>query len=151
MPTNQNDTKTMPILNFSLKHLSAITVGLVPFLLGGCQTLPASNSEQPATTPTQLQHAYDFVIIDSSTRRTLSVQELSERLKPIDVVFIGEFHGNHASHLLEMQLLAALYQQRPQQVLSMEMFNRDQQNMVNQYLDDENRRTILDSRGACLA
>ncbi len=67
----------------------------------------------------------------------MSLQTLVESLKDVDVVFIGEFHGNQASHLLEAQLQAKLYQQRPNQVVSLEQFNRDQQAILNRYLDGE--------------
>jgi uncharacterized iron-regulated protein len=47
---------------------------------------------------------------------------------------VGEYHGHHASHLLEAQLQLALFQRKPNQILSMEQFETDQQNALNQYL-----------------
>jgi uncharacterized iron-regulated protein len=91
----------------------------------------------PSSTIAPLQHAYDYRLIDSQTQQLLSVKQLASQLEKQDVIFIGEFHGNHASHLLEMQLMAALHTKRPLQILSMEMFNRDQQPILNRYLDSE--------------
>ncbi|MEA3406029.1 MAG: ChaN family lipoprotein [Pseudomonadota bacterium] len=102
------------------------------FILQGCSFV----AEKPDKLPT-LQTAYDFVLFDSQTRQPASVQQLALQLADADVIFIGEFHGNHASHLLQAQLQNQFYQQNPKQVLSMEQFNRDQQPILNQYLDDE--------------
>lgn len=88
-------------------------------------------------TTAPLQYAYDYRLIDSKTQRPLTVKQLARLLRGQDVIFIGELHGNHASHLLEMQFMAELHALRPQQKLSMEMFNRDQQPILNRYLDSE--------------
>lgn len=117
---------------FSILILSSLS-------LTGCQTSP-EYPERANPTKRQLpplSNAYSFAIIDSKTQNMLTIQNLAQAIEKSDVVFIGEFHGNHASHLLEMQLQTALYKLRPQQVLSMEMFNRDQQTILNRYLDDE--------------
>ncbi|MBN2866712.1 MAG: ChaN family lipoprotein [Thiotrichales bacterium] len=84
-----------------------------------------------------IQTAYDSILLNSQTQQPITVQQLAADLKDIDVVFLGEFHGNHASHLLQAQLQNLLYQQHPNQVLSMEQFNRDQQPILNRYLDGE--------------
>ena len=84
-----------------------------------------------------LKHAYDFRIINSQTQTQLNVSQLAHALKDFDVVFIGEAHSNHASHLFEIQLMAELHTLRPDQTLSLEMFNRDQQDILNRYLDGE--------------
>lgn len=102
--------------------------------LGGCSTLSAVPTSQNKVLP-GLQTAYDFTLFDSATQKPVPLDELTRRLKEADVVFIGEFHGNHASHLLQAQLQNRLYQQRPEQILSMEQFERHQQNMLDRYLD----------------
>lgn len=119
---------------------------LSSILLSGCQTTTTKPGQQivkKEVSPPEnqsnraLNHAYDTVILANKNQQILTINELAEQLKPIDVIFIGEYHGNHASHLLQMQLQAALYQHNPNQILSMEMFNRDQQAILNRYLDDE--------------
>ncbi|CAN8139243.1 Haem-binding uptake Tiki superfamily ChaN domain-containing protein [uncultured Thiomicrorhabdus sp.] len=118
--------------------LLIFTLVLSTLALSGCQSLPTTQqviteSETNAT----LRHAYDFRIIETDSIKALSISELATQLTDNDVIFIGEYHGNQASHLLQMQLQAALYDLKPQQVLSMEQFNRDQQTILNRYLDDE--------------
>lgn len=129
--------------------LPSSTVGillvLATSLLTGCNNLPIHLSHRPvnsiaalpSSTVAPLQHAYDYRLIDSQTQQLLTVKQLASQLEKKDVIFIGEFHGNHASHLLEMQLMAALHKLHPVQILSMEMFNRDQQPILNRYLDSE--------------
>ena len=90
--------------------------------------------EQPAV---PLKHAYDFHVVETATEQQKNVPQLAQSLKEFDVIFIGEEHSNHASHLFQMELLAELYQLRPEQILSLEMFNRDQQEKLNRYLDGE--------------
>ncbi|HEY8569246.1 ChaN family lipoprotein [Microbulbifer sp.] len=85
----------------------------------------------------QLPTAYDYQLLNHRGRAQTLLQMVSE-LEKEDVVFIGEYHGNQASHLLEMQVLAALHRRNlaanRQTVLSLEMFNRDQQAILNDYI-----------------
>ena len=118
--------------DFSLQIFSLLLVSL---LLAGCQLTP-SKAVQTVSKQALLENVYDYHLVDKSLQ-PITVEQLLEQLKTADIVFIGEFHGNHASHLLEMQILAGLYRQNPNVILSMEMFNRDQQTMVNRYLDGE--------------
>ncbi|BCN94247.1 lipoprotein [Thiomicrorhabdus immobilis] len=116
-------------------------------LLSGCAENPAKASrlidvttlesnplESNIETQAKLEHAYDYVLLDQS-KQPVTLETAISQLRKADIVVIGEYHGNHASHLLEMQLLAGLYRQNPQLLLSMEMFNRDQQPLLNDYLD----------------
>ena len=106
-------------------------VRLACLLLAGCAALPASN---PTTVPPQSQ--YDSIIVDASGG-VLSINQLARELVPADVVVIGEYHGHHGSHLLQSRLQAALYRQRPQQILSMEQFTLDDQHEIDRYLAGE--------------
>ncbi|MDG6774384.1 ChaN family lipoprotein [Thiomicrorhabdus sp. ZW0627] len=109
-------------------------------LLSACATLPDNSAPKPLA---PLNTAYDYDLLDSRTQQPISVTALADLLKDSDVVFIGEFHGNQASHLLESQLQNALYQLNPKQILSMEQFERQQQTILDRYLDDEIGETYL--------
>lgn len=117
-----------------LHLLSATLLGAM--FLTGCETT-TKLSTLNASHLAPLQHAYDYRLLDGKTQQPISILTLAQKLKDYDVVFIGEYHGNHASHLLQMQLQAKLFKHRPQQILSMEMFERDQQAILNRYLDGE--------------
>lgn len=107
-------------------------------------TLTTSGCSHMAAQPLNpLVTLYDYHIIDSRSAQPLTLPQLAQKVLDSDVVFVGEFHGHHAAHLLQMQLMAQLDAQRPQQILSMEMFNRDQQSILNRYLDGEIGETYL--------
>jgi len=107
-------------------------------LFTGCQISPQKISTPPIEKNIQpLKHAYDFHVIETASEQQKNVKQLAQSLKDFDVIFIGEEHSNHASHLFQMQLMTELHSLRPEQILSLEMFNRDQQEKLNRYLDGE--------------
>lgn len=113
-----------------------MTAGLVTSLLTACTITPnqAKEAKPNLSKKQSLNHAYDYVLLDKQHQQ-INLTNAVEQLKAADIIFIGEYHGNHASHLLQMQIFSALYQHNPQLILSMEMFNRDQQANLNDYLD----------------
>lgn len=64
----------------------------------------------------------------------VSFEQMLQQLATADVVFIGEQHDDPIAHLLELRILQQLYQQRPQIALSLEMFERDVQLPLDEYL-----------------
>ena len=60
--------------------------------------------------------------------------QLADELAMRDVVYFGELHDNVAGHQVYAQLAKLLADRRPDFVLSMEMFERDVQGVVNDYL-----------------
>jgi uncharacterized iron-regulated protein len=58
------------------------------------------------------------------------VQELADA----DIVFVGEQHDDRNAHALEFALLEHLYARNPRLVLSLEMFERDVQGVLDEYL-----------------
>jgi len=125
---NKNALPLHRLLHYSLGLLAMFAL----VNLHGCSLYPQKTETLPA-----LHTLYDSVVLDSQSQTPISLQDLAKRLKDHDVVFIGEFHGNHASHLLQAQLQALLFKQRPLQILSMEQFERHQQTLLFRYLDDE--------------
>ncbi len=114
-------------------------VGLIPFfsiitlLLSACSSLPSNAPYSFA----ELKTSYDYQLFQAGRANPITFNDLVHQLQGVDVVFMGEFHGNHASHLLEAQLQAALYSQQPNQVLTLEQFTTDKQPVLDRYLDSE--------------
>lgn len=77
-----------------------------------------------------------FTLMRTDTGRVepVSVDSVADTLKDYDVVFLGEWHDHAGNHLAEMALFRALYARAPQLSLSMEMFERDVQPAVDDYL-----------------
>jgi uncharacterized iron-regulated protein len=66
--------------------------------------------------------------------KLLSFAEMVTALGHADVVFVGENHDDKHAHALELAILKAMYAQNPHLALSLEMFERDVQEVVNEYL-----------------
>lgn len=97
--------------------------------LAGCQALPPLPTWQSSE---GREHADLGVIRDLHTGKTLTADELVERLASAPRVLVGEQHDNPDHHALQLWLLQALEQKRAQGSLLMEMINPDQQTKVDQ-------------------
>jgi uncharacterized iron-regulated protein len=76
-----------------------------------------------------------YKIYNSSTHKTISMDELVKALDKTNAIFYGEEHNDSTGHLLEATILKKLAEPHPQKVaLSMEMFETDCQNVLNEYL-----------------
>lgn len=64
----------------------------------------------------------------------LEYGELIDDLAGYDVVFLGEKHDSAAGHAMQRRLLERLHAKRSDVVLAMEMFERDVQPVVDDYL-----------------
>lgn len=73
--------------------------------------------------------------------------EFIERLKQADVVFLGETHDDDTTHRLQEAVYAALLKSRDNKVvLAMEMFERDVQPALDEYLQGKiDEKTFLES------
>lgn len=119
---------------------------LTMFLLTvtGCAAMPP---EQISISPPESQ--YDARLIDAKPGTPLTVEELARRLADTDVVVVGEYHGHHASHLLQARLQQALFDRNPRQVLTMEQFNADRQEVLNHFMaGDIGETEMIEDAGA---
>ena len=74
-------------------------------------------------------------IYDTKAARFVPFSRLAVAVARVDIVFFGEQHDNPATHAAELAVLAALGERRERVVLSVEMFERDMQLLLNQHLD----------------
>lgn len=71
------------------------------------------------------------------TGQDVSYQEMLEALQQSDVVFFGEQHNNAIAHWMQLELTKDLYNAREEQlILGAEMFEADNQMILNEYLND---------------
>ena len=91
-------------------------------------TLAASSAIRPLEDFTQ----YALVKGDAANRE-LSADQVADALKDYDVIFIGEIHDHPGNHLAEMALFRALHTRAPKLALSMEMFERDVQPVMDKF------------------
>lgn len=75
------------------------------------------------------------VLWDAARNQAVTAAEAAEALSVSDVVLLGEYHGRDAIHALEEDLFRALSLVNGEaQVLSLEMFERDVQQLLDGYL-----------------
>lgn len=129
-----------------MKSLAPLPLLSILLVLNGCTVMPSVNAPDNLTRP---QTQYEVRIVAPESSVVLTVEQLAHRLAGTDVVIVGEYHGHHGSHLLQSRLQAALYEQRPRQILSMEQFNLDRQPALDQYLQGATGETeMLEGAGA---
>lgn len=73
-------------------------------------------------------------IVATSAGDDVSLSAVARDLASADVVALGELHRTPAVHRTHHALLVALHQRRPDLVIAMEMFERDVQTLLLQYL-----------------
>ncbi|MCC6931095.1 MAG: ChaN family lipoprotein [Gemmatimonadaceae bacterium] len=72
--------------------------------------------------------------VSSATGRDVGLEGVLQRAAGADVVFLGEQHDDPATHRVELSILAALGSGARPVVLSLEMFERDVQRVLDDYL-----------------
>ena len=78
--------------------------------------------------------SFQLLRVDSGAPRAVTADQAADVLQNYDVIFMGEWHDHTGNHVAEMALLRALYARTPDLALSMEMFERDVQSVVDDYL-----------------
>lgn len=73
-------------------------------------------------------------VYDTKAARFIPFSQLIETISKRDFVFFGEQHDDPATHSAEFAVLAAIGERRPQVAVSLEMFERDVQPLLDQYL-----------------
>ncbi len=79
----------------------------------------------------------EYMIIDTKTNEEIELKAMVEQLGDYDAIFFGEFHENKILHSLELELLTMFYKNNKNLIISMEMFERDVQPILDQYLNNE--------------
>jgi len=102
-----------------MRYLAVLLLIYLPFLTAGQQN--------------QAQH---YKIYSTSQQKMVSVDDVVAGLGKADVLFFGEEHNDSTCHALEYFLLKGVAQKYPgKTALSMEMFETDCQQVLNEYLD----------------
>ena len=73
-------------------------------------------------------------VVDASLNRDVDFGALVQRLSETHVVFVGENHDDPETHRVEFGLLDAIGRTGRPVILSLEMFERDAQPLLNEYL-----------------
>jgi len=79
--------------------------------------------------------------------REITLDQIVDRLIGANVVFFGEEHNDSIAHALQYQVYKALIQRLGRVTLSMEMFERDAQLVVDEYLQGHITEAKLQEEG----
>lgn len=87
--------------------------------------------------------AEDIYQFYDNTGNPLDMETVISRAEENDVVFFGEFHDDALIHQLELKFLQGFYKKNPEIIVSMEMFETDTQDILNDYLTDNIEEAIF--------
>ncbi len=77
----------------------------------------------------------NYLIYHVPSGTTISFEKMIELAASADVLFFGEEHNDSVAHYLEIEVTKALHQKHGDQfAVGMEMFERDVQDVMNEYL-----------------
>jgi uncharacterized iron-regulated protein len=105
-------------------------IAVVVIALGGC--VPAARVASPVSSPVVGDPGFRIVAPDARTGITWA--QMIDRLARADVVFFGEQHDDPETHRAETAVLESLGRVGRPVVLSLEMFERDVQPVLDDYL-----------------
>jgi uncharacterized iron-regulated protein len=78
----------------------------------------------------------NYRIYSTSLQKEVGVEDIVDAMEENDVLFFGEEHNDSVTHFLENKIFETLFSRYGKQVtLSLEMFDRDVQIVMNEYLD----------------
>lgn len=77
---------------------------------------------------------YDYTIYRTYDGHRMSMKRLAQELSNYDIVIFGDYPGNDAVHYLQKKFLEEYLQEVPTIALSMEIFNRDSQPVLDSYM-----------------
>ena len=82
----------------------------------------------------------NYKIYSVKQAKEVGINDIIEDMKNNDVLFYGEEHNDSVTHYLENKIFESLFQKyQSNMALSMEMFERDVQPIMNEYLTSEIR------------
>jgi uncharacterized iron-regulated protein len=106
--------------SFALGALALFTTACLP---GGRRAYVADLTPDPA-----------LRIYDSKAKKFVTYRQFADAIASRDLVFFGEQHNDPATHSAQHAVLASLGERRAHVVVTLEMFERDVQPLLDQYL-----------------
>lgn len=79
----------------------------------------------------------DAYIIYKSNGKKTSYKRMLKKIPKAEVLLFGEFHNNPIAHWLQLEIAVDLHEKGNQLSFGAEMFEADQQNTIDQYLNGQ--------------
>lgn len=77
-----------------------------------------------------------YLIYSVKQQKTVDINSLVDDMKNVEVLLFGEEHNDSVAHHLEIEIFKTLHKNFSNSALSLEMFDRDVQAIMNEYLKD---------------
>ncbi len=81
-------------------------------------------------------YSLDYTIYDTKSGKSVTIGEMAKRSLDFDVIFFGEFHDDSLIHHIQHEYLLNVYQNTRNVDVSLEMFERDVQKYVDDFLQN---------------
>jgi len=78
----------------------------------------------------------DVVIVDPESADRVTWSELLFQIDKVDVVLLGELHDHAIGHAVQLAVIEDVFDKYPNSVLALEMLERDEQVLVDDYMED---------------
>lgn len=122
-----------PMIRIIRKYHLFLIVWVLLMILQACAS--QKHKMPPLATVEGVQrHFSQGRIIDLKTGKAIDFPDLIDRLKAVDVIFIGEVHNNPEHHLIQVQLLQALMARYAPMAVSMEFFDTTRQPALDRFM-----------------
>ena len=86
----------------------------------------------------ELRFSYELnkmiTIMRGREKAELTSEQFLKEVSNVDVIFVGEIHSDSATHIFEYELLQILHTKHKKYAVALEMFERDDQEILNKYL-----------------
>ncbi|MEM1222248.1 MAG: ChaN family lipoprotein [Verrucomicrobiota bacterium] len=116
-----------------MRKIARVIIGLIVFVfLSGCVST-RSSSPAPAA-PSKPVFAWSIFLSDGSES---DLPALLESFQTADIILIGERHDDPVGHEIKHMMTEALLEATPNAAVAMEMFERDEQGIVDLYISDQ--------------
>jgi len=107
---------------------------MIPLVLAALAVLPLQPPPKPSATAPVVYSYVPQRVYDTRQKGFTDFEVMLADLTRADVVFVGEQHDDANTHRLELAILEGLMRRRVPMVIAMEMFERDVQGVLDQYL-----------------
>jgi uncharacterized iron-regulated protein len=90
-----------------------------------------------SATPIAVLVRINTTVFDVVRQQDEDATTVLKQLAKVNVVYLGEIHDRSADHQAQLEIIQALYRERPNLAIGMEMFQRPAQSLLDQYLAGE--------------
>ncbi len=127
-----------PMIRFSTDVLFVVLAAVVPVLTVSCGSFP-EGSQWGVENPSR--NSWDSPplsavarIVEAESALPVSLDRMMSEVEDAEVVFLGETHLDESTHRFEHAVYEELIARRGKVVLALEMFERDAQGVLDDYL-----------------